>query len=438
MEKELLEIQEAAKKALSEKAEEIQKNLKNEFSAEQKTAFETMQTEMIAQIEKATSEEAIKGVVEKATEGLTKQVQDLEEALKVQGEKMNKAEEDGSKKNFFNVFKEKYKTLRESSKDENTSNSFEIAEKDWNSTDTITVNNVTSATYPENGTTGVIGATLAPYFAQVLGFFSKRTPKSRIMEFVDVIPLENNQLVAFVDNVIGDAEFVPECGLKPVVKPNVEPVVENAQKVAAFWKTSWEFRKWFNVVASRFKAKVEELVTDKIPSKVIEVIQSKAAAFTPVPELATVDPNNYDALGAVIASLENLGYVPNAIILNPIAWRNMKQAKNSNGTYLLSNGNSISILDNGIDWGGEVISVIKDPKIGIDSFIVGDFMSAVKVGLDSGLEYRENVNNEGDFQRNLLAHVVEKAVAVIIPLGANSGIIEDTFANVKTLITKAP
>lgn len=429
-EKELELIKAAAEK----KAQEAVETAKGELNVDVQGKIDALKKDMESKIETAQTAEQVKSIVDETLKAINAQVEKLELALKEQGEKLQeKGKSTG--KNFFEIFKEKYKSLRDGDKDTNPVNSFTIAEKDWNSQDTITVNNVSNTVYPENGTTGIIG-TLAPYFAQVIGFFSKRKPKSRIMEYVDVIPLENNQLVAFVDDIIGEAEFVPECGLKPVIKPSLTAVVENAAKIAVFWKTSWEFRKYFNVVSSRFRTKAEELVNDAIPNAVIAKIKSAAAAFTPIPELAVdANPNNYDALGAVIAYLETLGYVPNVIFLNPVAWRNMKQLKSSTGEYILSNGNSISILDNGIDWGGEMIAVIKDPTLGYDEFIVGDMMAAVKVGIDAGLEYRENVNNEEDFQRNLLAHVLEKPVAIAIPLGANSGIISDTFSNVKTLIT---
>lgn len=432
-EKELELIKEAA----VQKAKETVESAKGEFSTEVSTQIEAAKTEMNSKIDLAQTAEQVKAIVSETMTEINKQVAELETALKTQGEKLQNAGRN-TVKNFFNVFKEKYKSIRESEKDENPTNSFTVAEKEWDSQDTITVTSVPDSVYPEDGTTGIIG-TLAPYFAQVIGFFTKRRPKSLIMNYVDVIPLENNQMVAFVDDVIGEAEFVPECGLKPIIKPSLAAVPVNAAKVAVFWKTSWEFRKWYNVVANRFRMKAEELVMDAIPVAVLTAIQDAASAYTPIPELAVDDePNNYDAFGAVVAYLETLGYIPNVFILNPVAWRNMKQLKSDTGEYILSNGNSISILDNGIDWGGQMIAVIKDPTLGYDEFIVGDMFNSVKVGMDAGLEYRENVNNEDDFRRNLLAHVLEKAVAIAIPLGANSGIVADTFTNVKTLITATP
>ena len=188
--------------------------------------------------------------------------------------------------------------------------------------------------------------------------------------------------------------------------------------------------------------KFTELVNDKLPTVVLTQIKAAATAFTPNPAFQiNNNPNNYDALGAVIASIENLGKFPSAIILNPIAWRNMKQEK-VNGIYTMSNGQSIAILDNSLDWGGTQIRIIKDPTIGIDEFIVGDLFDSVKVGVDSSLMYFEtdgrtdaNTSSTSGLSRNIRTHVLEKFFAVLIPTPNRIGLVKDTFSNVKTLIS---
>ncbi len=100
------------------------------------------------------------------------------------------------------------------------------------------------------------------------------------------------------------------------------------------------------------------------------------------------------------------------------------------------------MLQNSLDWGGTPIRIIKDPTIGIDEFIVGDLFDAVKVGVDSALMYFEtdgrtdvNASSTSGLSRNIRTHVLEKFFAVLIPTPNRIGLIGDTFANVKTLIT---
>src|SRR5699024_6788115 len=141
---------------------------------------------------------------------------------------------------------------------------------------------------------------------------------------------------------------------------------------------------------NRFRKTFVELVDEKIPSYVLDYIAANGSAFTPVGDLAiSADPNNYDALGAVIATLENLGFMPDGIIMNPIDWRNMKQQKTADGVYTLSNGQSVAILQNELDWGGVNIPIIKDPEMEIGTFTVGAFNETVKAGVDSMLIYME-------------------------------------------------
>ena len=190
--------------------------------------------------------------------------------------------------------------------------------------------------------------------------------------------------------------------------------------------------------------KFAELVNDKLPNVVLAAVKAGASAWTPNAALAiNTNPNNYDALGAVIATLENTGFEPNAIIMNPIAWRNMKQEKNADGIYTLANGQSIQLVTNGLDWGGTVIPYIKDPEMGVDEFIIGDLKETVKVGVDSELLYFETdgrtdavaTNAASGLSRNIRTHVLEKFFGVIIPDATKIGLIKDTFTNVKTLIT---
>src|SRR5690606_6198135 len=243
---------------------------------------------------------------------------------------------------------------------------------------------------------------------------------------------------------VGDAAVTPECELKPIVRMEFTDQTADADPVAAMWFTTTKLRRFWNNIASLFRTTFAELVNRKVPQAVLTAIRANASAFTPN-ALFNIDPNpnNYDALGAVIASIQNLGYMPNGILINPIAFRNMKQSKNENGTYNLSNGNSITIIGNGsgLDWNGVAIPIILDPTLGDDEFREGDFFMTVKVGLDDDLIYMETDGrvdgadpSVSGLAKNIRTHVLERFVATIVPDGTKTLIIRDTFDNVKTLI----
>lgn len=442
MEKELLEIQEAAKKALSEKAEEIQKNLKNEFSAEQKTAFETMQTEMIAQIEKATSEESIKGIVEKATEGLTKQVQDLEEALKVQGEKMNKAEKDSGNVNVFKEFsKENYEKAIKDKQEGDKGELFSFETKAFADSNVLTVDPVGTA---PNQTTSV-NTLYRTLRSKIIGFFSPKKPIAKIMDLVSIHPLEDSDtLVVFNEDVVGDVEITPECEEKPVITYSMEDQSKSAEPIAGIWYTTLKIRRFFAALLNKFRTKVEELIDEKIPNYVFKEVMTNASGFTPAPGLDVfVDPGKYEAIVSVAASLKKRGYTPNVLFLSPIDYALMITEKGSDGHYKLQNGQSISILGSTMKLGNYDLEIIEQPTMNTGDFLVGDLENAVHVGLDDRVYYFET-DGRTDAESgskpktglavNIRTHEVAQFIAVIIPDAAKAGIVKTTFNEVLELI----
>lgn len=384
---------------------------------------------------------------EKATEKET--IETLKATVKEQGEKitkMNKSNGERSPRETAEAsFKKAYDEEKGTSEEMATGKAIRFAIKDIASTSVMSVATVGSSDFPAAGSSGVITSGMYSLWARFLGFFGLMSPESRIMDLVDVQPLSEGRLYAVNTAYVGDAEVTPECELKPIVRMTFSDQTSDAEPVAAMWFTTTKLRRFWANISSLFRSTFAQLVNNKVPQAVLTAIRSGASAFTPN-ALFNIDdnPNNYDALGAVIASIQNLGYLPNGILINPIAFRNMKQSKNESGTYNLSNGNSITIIGNGtgLDWNGVAIPIILDPTLSADEFIVGDFMTTVKVGLDNELIYMEtdgrvdssNASVSG-LAKNIRTHVLERFVATIIPTGTKTLIIRDTFANVKTLIT---
>lgn len=431
--------------------------------AADKRAYETEQAnKAISEAVKTAKEELAKDFDAKEKsikDEATKEVNNLKEIVEKQGEEiveLGKQKSNRAGKTLEDAFKAVYDeaVVKESNgslgEDFKTPHQKQlvIETKDVVSTDVMPVDNVSAGTFPEAGATGVVGAgIIRTLYSRLIGFASPRIPYSRIMDFVDVQPLNEATLVVINEAWTGTAEVTPECALKPIVRMTFTPQEATADPVVAMWFTTTKLRRFFASLVNRMEQKFAELVNKEVPEVVLTAIRADATAFTPDPALAiNENPNNYDAIGAVIATLENLGYVPNVVLVNPIDWRNMKQDKTAEGVYTLSNGQSIAILQDRIDWGGFMIQVIKDPKLEVGEFIVGDLMDTVKVGVDSQLMYMETdgrVDAQADsattgLARNIRTHVLEKFVAVIIPDGSKAGLVRDTFANVKTLITAEP
>ena len=434
-------------------AKEIQEALQvklDEFKGKVATPdqIESLKSELNEQIKGLKVKESLEGVkseFNEQIEALKSEIEakntQLDEVLEKQGEELAKRKTSVAKVDISNEFEEKYKELG-GGKTTNSAELFSI--KAWDSADTVTFGTVDTATYGANGSpSNVVGADV--YSTQVIpGIWAKKRAISKVMQLVNRIPLNGSRLVTMSEkDIVGDAEFTLECGLKPIVKINYEATESKAEKIAAFYKTTEEIRKFLPMVVSKYKSTVGQLVSEKLPRAImngdtetgLKGIKDYAGAFTIDPALKIhVAPNNYDSIGALIASLEARSYYPNTIMMHPFAWRAMKQNKESDGHYNLSNGSSIQILNDGIEWDNGKLTFIKDETMGVDDIFVGD-LEVVYVAMDGNISYREGFNNDGDMRRNLLAHVNETFLAVAIPEGATAGLVYDTFSNVKTLLT---
>jgi len=418
----------AAEKAAHEATEN-----KNATDAAIKTVTDALKLDLEAKI---TSKEA--------------EVTSLKETVEAQGIKiveLSKSTSEGKMDSLENLFKEKYDEAV-SGESHTVKEGFSMdTSKAIASTDVMSVNTINSTDFPAAGSTGVVGAGVQTLMGRLLGYFGYRSPASKILDLVDVQPMDSAVLIVINETVTGTAEITTECKLKPIVKETFATQEKSAEPVAVMWFTTTKLRRFFPALVNRMVQKFSELVNDKLPNVVLDAVKAGASAFTPVAALAiNSNPNNYDAMGAVIATVENLGFNVSAFMMNPIAWRNMKQEKTADGVYTLQNGQSVNILQNGLDWGGVYIPIIKDSTLGVDEFVTGDIFSTVKVGVDSVLMYMETdgrtdavaTNAATGLSRNIRTHVLEKFFAVIIPDATKIGLVKDTFTNVKTLITKAP
>jgi len=378
---------------------------------------------------------------------LTDKNEELKGIVDKQGEKiveMSKGTGSAAKQDIMDVFKEQYDAA-EKDGDYSVKQKLTIdVSKVTVSTDVLTAGVVSSGTLPAGGGTRAIDGSIAVLNAQNLGFASYRKPYSQIMEVVDVMPLTGENLLVVNETVTGDAAITAEGALKPIVKVVYSTQTSVASFVAAEYATTTQLRKFYPTIANRMQAKIAELVMDKTPASVLAAVVAGGTAFTANAALAiNTDPNNYDALGAAIAQLQKLGFLPNAIILSPEAWYAMVHTKAEDGHYSVWNGNAISLVgDIGLNYQGRLIRWVIDPTIAADRFIVGDLLQAVKVGLDNELMYFETDGRTdgvstvaSGLSRNIRTHVLERAVATLIPTPTAIGIISDTFANVKTLIT---
>lgn len=332
-------------------------------------------------------------------------------------------------------FNEQYTEKMNASKDKNGLLEGKIEIKAWTSTDTMTVNDVPSGTYPSAGTVGVMTGVMGFFSRLIPTFFRKPRPFSKILNYVTVEPTEGEvQATVISESYVGAAAVTAECALKPIVKVDFEPKVADYDYVAVFWKTSRKLLRLFTKMGYNMQGRFNELLMEALPNAVLSAVRTGGVAYTADPAFKVATPNNFDAIVAVISGLIKNGFVPNAIMISPTAYGLMITSKGTDGHYNLSNGGSIQIVGATVKYGEYDIELVQDPMLAAGELVVGD-LTNVHVFVDNNVEYHQGYNDNDDMRRNIVSNVLENMVAILIPTGAETGIVKDTFANVKTLIT---
>lgn len=392
---------------------------------------------LITEAVKTAREEIVKDFDEKlktATDEIaeTKKANtDLEGIVKTQGEALAKRNVSGPEGNGMEVAKNLKEQLEGLHKSTNAGVvSEKVTIKVADSADTAIAVNT------HNSIAGAIGA-IGNYFAQLIpGFARKPVPTSNILDYVDVLPLDSDRIVSISQTETVSILVTAECLVKPKSTVVWAAIDAAAEAVATTFKTTTKMRRFFPMFVKVWMDTLKDYFAKKIPQIILTAIRANGTAFTAVPAQQTLAaPNKWDALIAVIASLIKLGYSPNIAKMSVFAWEDMVTKKDTTGAYLLQNGGSINLLNRTITFGTVVVTIEPDVELGDDELIVGDLMMAVKVGLDTNLEYMEYfANDDGD--KNLKSHLLEKFIACIMPAATRTGVTVDTFTNVITAITK--
>lgn len=255
----------------------------------------------------------------------------------------------------------------------------------------------------------------------------------------NVAPISTTSVIySEMKNVTGDAAWVPEGGLKPAMKAELDTKTVPSGKVALTATITEEVLEDI----PQFEAEIRTEIINRIDKKEEEAILNGSgtggeikgvAADFPAFALTGIEvskaPNMYDATVAAytqIVSTSNMTYSPNAIRMNPVDYANMQLTKNDNGDYIRP-----------FKVGDELITglgVIKDPNQAVGSFIMGDFnylyirdykVLTIKLGW-----------GDGDFQHNRVTLIGEKRLLAYVKSQYKTAFVADTFANVITAIAK--
>lgn len=261
--------------------------------------------------------------------------------------------------------------------------------------------------------------------------------------FWDLLPKGRTNLAAFPwvnkTNHEGNAAFVAEGALKPLLDFELVPGISTPKKVAAREKASTEVLFDIDAMETLIEQDLRYAVEIAVNTAVLTGVASATspAGITTIASLynlttiKTPTPNNYDALRAAIAQLTMLRFNRQVVaVINPIDAANMDLAKATNsGVYMLP---PFTTAD-GRRIGN--VPVIEDAGIPVGSILVGD-LSAYRILIYQDFFIAWGWEND-DFSRNLVTAIGEMRFHQFMNDNNAGAFIFDTFANIKTALTPA-
>lgn len=243
-----------------------------------------------------------------------------------------------------------------------------------------------------------------------------------ILDYVNVGTTDRATIV-YVDEVGGEgaANTTAEGAVKNQTDVDFAEKVSNAIKYTAFVKISEEMLG----DAPRLAQAVDEITADKVYQAVVSGVVSTAIANANNYSLtdfngAVPDANEADAIHAALVESEQSGFVPNALVINPIDFGKLRFIKATDGTPVISyygEGRFPVFSDN--------LAIIKRADIPVGTFVVGD-LNAIKVRF-----YQQAVElgyDGDDFTRNMRTLRAENRVHIYVPTTEGASLVKGTFA----------
>ena len=238
------------------------------------------------------------------------------------------------------------------------------------------------------------------------------------------------------ENADGQAQFIGEGDLKPLVDFDFKKVSSEAKKIAAVTKASTEMLEDIDGMAG--------LITDEILYQIAiekdtQIISGDGTGDNPrgidyfggayvLTTITTPTPNLADCIIAVATQIRNLHFNPNIAIVNPIDATNLQLEKDGGGQYIIPPFTTA----NGMTVAG--LKVVESPNVAVGSLRVLD---------TSKINYRPYKTvtitwgwENDDFRKNLVTVIGEERFHFYVKSAHTGAIVDDTIANVMAAIAE--
>jgi HK97 family phage major capsid protein len=267
----------------------------------------------------------------------------------------------------------------------------------------------------------------APVLSTIVDAEVYKINRNQGANILDYVNLGTTDLatIVYVEEIggEGDAGVTPEGEIKNATDVDFREVASSAIKVPATVKISEEMLS----DAPNLAQAVEEITSDKVyrkvASRVVQAAIDKATEYDLTDYNGAVqDANMADAIHAALVQSEKSGFVPNALIINPVDFGSLRFIKSADGTP------NVSYYGEGrFPVFSESLAIIKRTDMPAGSFVVGD-LNAIKVRY-----YRRSVElglSGDDFVRNLRTLRAEDRVHIYSPSTEAKSLVKGVFSTI--------
>lgn len=287
----------------------------------------------------------------------------------------------------------------------------------------------------------ISSGSLAPHYGVEIDPNLSVNPRSQtvIRNYASVSGTNSRSLIyAEYVSKDGDAAWVPEGGLKPLMDATLAEKTVTAAKVAIAAKFTEE-------TLSDFPSFVNEVQTEmvnKLGIKEEQGILSGAGTSGEIKGVAADMPafsltnfyidraNMFDALVAAysqIVSTSEMAYRPNLVLMNPLDYASMQLTKDANGQYLRPFRYNDELIQG--------LRVETTTAVAQGDFIMGDF-SYLNIRDLWALSISIGWEND-DFRKNIVTVIAEKRLMCYIKSQYKTAFVKDKFNTVIEGITKS-
>ena len=282
------------------------------------------------------------------------------------------------------------------------------------------------------------GVTLSPGVVFDPSISTPPVAESEIRQFSNVATINARTLVyTELKDSTGDAEWVPEGGLKPSMTATIKEVVVSAGKVALTATLTEETLTDLPQLVAEVQAEIINKIGIEEENGILYGSGSDGeikGVFSDIPEYSLTSikvdkPNNFDAIIAAytqVVSTSKMNYVPNIVRVNPIDLANMKLTKDANGQYLFP---PFALQDGTLISG---VQIRPSTSITEGEFVLGDFRY-LNIRDYVGLSITFGWVND-DFQKNQVTMVGEKRLLAYIKSNYKTAFVKGAYKTIKEAI----